>query len=219
MKLTIDLGGTNIRIAQIENDHCLQTKSIPCLSNESALIVINQLIELIQSMMDKDVESIGIGVPSILNPETGVVYNVANIPSWDIIPLKEIIEQRFGIPTAINNDSNCFTLGEKYFGKGKPFCNMVGVTIGTGIGTGIIINEQLYSGQYAGAGEMGSLPYLDSDFEQYCSSQFFKKCYNTTGEVLAERAAQNDETALKIWEEFGNHLGNFIKAILYAYSP
>ncbi|MGL5958738.1 MAG: ROK family protein, partial [Phocaeicola sp.] len=121
MKLAIDLGGTNIRIAQLENGVCLKSHSTPCFSNESESIVVNQLIDLIDSMMTDSVESIGIGVPSILDVEKGVVYNVANIPSWKIVPLKEIIETRFGIATRINNDSNCFTLGEKFFGEGKPF--------------------------------------------------------------------------------------------------
>ena len=66
------------------------------------------------------------------------------------------------VPVAINNDSNCFTLGESMFGEGKPYAHMVGVTIGTGIGAGVIINHRLYCGQYMGAGEIGSLPYLDS---------------------------------------------------------
>ena len=95
---------------------------------------------------------------------------------------------------------------------------MVGVTIGTGIGAGVVIDRHLYGGQYMGAGEIGSFPYLDSDFEHYCSSFLFKR-YGTTGAVVAEKAQQGEQTALEIWKEFGRHLGNLIKAILFAYAP
>lgn len=97
---------------------------------------------------------------------------MANISSWKEIHLKEALESEFRVPVAINNDSNCFTLGVKMFGEGQPYANMVGVTIGTGIGAGVIIDHRLYGGEFMGAGEIGTLPYLDSDFEQYCSSFF-----------------------------------------------
>ena len=114
--------------------------------------------------------------------------------------------------------SNCFTLGESLYGEGKSYTNMVGVTIGTGIGAGVVIGRRLYGGQYMGAGEIGSFPYLDSDFEHYCSSFLFKR-YGTTGAVVAEKAQQGEQAALEIWKEFGRHLGNLIKAILFAYAP
>ena len=82
------------------------------------------------------------------------------------------------------------------------------------IGAGVVIDRHLYGGQYMGAGEIGSFPYLDSDFEHYCSSFLFKR-YGTTGAVVAEKAQQGEQTALEIWKEFGRHLGNLIKAILF----
>lgn len=218
MKLSIDLGGTNIRIAQVEDGKCLNKVSVACMAQRDASTVLSQLFQLIRGVMDERVDGIGIGVPSIVDSEKGIVYNVANISSWKEIHLKEILENEFKVAVAINNDSNCFTLGESLFGEGKPYANMVGVTIGTGIGAGIIADHRLYCGQYMGAGEIGSLPYLDSDFEHYCSSFFFKR-YNITGALAVEKAAQGDEAALDIWKEFGMHLGNLMKAILFAYAP
>ena len=218
MKLSIDLGGTNVRIAQVENGICLNKMSVPCLAQQDASAVLDQLFQLIKGMMNVQVDGIGIGVPSIVDVEKGIVYNVANISSWKKIHLKDILEKRFMVPVAINNDSNCFTLGESMFGEGKPYAHMVGVTIGTGIGAGVIINHRLYCGQYMGAGEIGSLPYLDSDFEHYCSSSFFKR-HDTTGVVVAEKAERGDGAALEIWREFGTHLGNLMKVILFSYAP
>ncbi len=73
--------------------------------------------QLIRNMMNEQVDGIGIGVPSIVDPEKGIVYNVANISSWKEIHLKEILENEFKVAVAINNDSNCFTLGESYTAK------------------------------------------------------------------------------------------------------
>lgn len=218
MILSIDLGGTNVRIAQVENGRCLNKVSVACPSQQDASTILKLLSQLIESMMNEHVKGIGIGVPSIVDSDKGVVYNVANISSWKEIHLKETLEGEFGLPVAINNDSNCFTLGVKMFGEGQPFANMVGVTIGTGIGAGVIIDHRLYGGEYVGAGEIGSLPYLDSDFEHYCSSYFFKQ-HHTTGVEAAEKANLGDRAALETWEEFGTHLGNLMKAILYTYAP
>ena len=109
MKLSIDLGGTNIRIAQVEKGNCLNKVSVPCLAQQDASTVLNQLSQLIRNMMNEQVDGIGIGVPSIVDPEKGIVYNVANISSWKEIHLKEILENEFKVAVAINNDSNCFT--------------------------------------------------------------------------------------------------------------
>lgn len=218
MKLSIDLGGTNIRIAQVEDGKCLNKVSVACLAQQDASTVLSQLSRLIGEMMNETVDGIGIGVPSIVDSEKGIVYNVANISSWKEIHLKEVLENEFKVAVAINNDSNCFALGESLYGEGQPYANMVGVTIGTGIGAGVVIDHRLYCGQYVGAGEVGSFPYLDSDFEHYCSSFFFKR-HDTTGVSAAEKAKQGDRAALDIWTEFGMHLGNLMKVILFAYAP
>lgn len=218
MILSIDLGGTNVRIAQVEDGRCLNRTSVACPAQQDASAVIGLLIRLIKDHMNPQVTGVGIGVPSIADPERGIVYNVTNISSWKEIHLKEILTEEFALPVAVNNDSNCFTLGVKHYGEGRAFANMVGMTIGTGIGAGVIINHQLYGGEYLGAGEVGSFPYLDADFEHYCSSYFFKR-HCTTGAEAARRAALGEPAALDMWQEFGHHLGNLMKAILYAYAP
>ena len=83
----------------------------PCPSKEAEEVVINQLKRQIAQLMSPEVNSIGIGVPSVVDSVQGIVYNVANIPSWKEVHLKELLEQEFGIPVAVNNDANCFALG------------------------------------------------------------------------------------------------------------
>jgi len=219
MILGIDLGGTNIRIGQIVRGEIIGKISEPSPSEQSLESSLEYLKTSIHRMMTDEVEGIGIGVPSVVDISRGVVYNVANIPSWKEVHLKDILSDEFGLPVYINNDSNCFVLGEKEYGYGKSFKDIVGVTLGTGVGTGIVINNVLYGGRNTGAGEIGSLSYLDATLEDYCSSDFFIRYHNTTGKDAAVRARQGDVSALKIWDDFGVHIGHLMQAILYAYDP
>lgn len=133
--------------------------------------------------------------------------------------LKRYLEGHFQKPVHITNDANVFVLGEKTFGQGKSFRNMVGVTMGTGFGTGIIVDHKLYSGNLSSAGELGSIPYLRKTIEDYCCGKFFVNQHNLKGEVVFERAQNGDQKALDIFHEFGEHLGNAIKIIMYMLSP
>jgi glucokinase len=78
--------------------------------------------------------------------EKGIVYSVINIPSWHEVPLKQILEDRFGLPVFVNNDANCFAMGELYYGSGRGYRHLVGLIVGTGLGAGIVVNGRLYSG-------------------------------------------------------------------------
>lgn len=217
--LAIDLGGTNIRTGIVYREKLMSVKSVNIDSSYSFRQVMDILFDLIDQYIKEDLTGIGIGVPSVVDTEKGIVYNVQNIPSWQEVHLKSIIETKYDLPAFINNDANCFALAEKYFGKGKNVKSFIGLTIGTGLGAGIIINDRLYEGKNCGAGEIGMINYKDSIFENYCSGQFFSRLYNLSGEEVFHRAEENDALAKKILFEFGMHLGNAVKALLYAYDP
>lgn len=218
MKIGVDLGGTNIRAGLMDGTELIRKEKVSCPAQGSESEVIEAVAGLIGKLVSEDVDAIGIGVPSVVDTARGIVYNVANIPSWVEVHLKDILEERFGIPVFINNDSNCFTLGESRFGAGKEYKDMVGVTLGTGVGSGIMIGGHLYEGRNAGAGEIGCLAYRDKDFESYCSTPFFVS-HNTSGAGLAARAEAGDAEAIALWDEFGGHIGELVKAILFAYDP
>ena len=215
----IDLGGTNVRCGLVENGYVVAKLSEPCLCDGTENDVIDQIKRLISRLINPSVEGIGIGVPSVVDGQNGIVYNVLNIPSWKKVHLKDILEAEFNIPVYVNNDANCFALGEHRCGAGKLFSNMLGVTLGTGVGAGVILNSQLYNGSNTGAGEIGCLPYLEHTLEFYCGSAFFVELHNTTGKKSAEHAQKGDPNALKIWEEFGKHMGVLVKIIMFVYDP
>ncbi len=219
MKIGVDLGGTNIRAGLINDNAIIRMKTNPLINKDNLENTIDQLKKVIHSVRMPDVAGIGIGVPSVVDVQNGIVYDVVNIPSWKEVPLKTILEKEFDVPVYINNDVNCFVLGEKYCGFGKSYKNFVGITIGTGIGAGIVIDNRLYSGSNCGAGEIGYLPYLDHDFEYYCSSNFFEKIHGVNAYEIFLAAENNDANARKLWAEFGHHLGNALKAAVYAYDP
>ena len=212
----IDLGGTNIRGGLVSGTELKSIESGKINPNAKAEEIIMQLFDLTEKLMIDSVSAIGIGVPGLVDEERGIVFDVLNIPSWTELPLKQIMEERFGVPVLINNDANCFAVGEYYFGKGVEGDSMVGLTIGTGLGSGIILKGKLYSGKTCGAGEFGMIDYLDHHIEYYASGQFFKNVYDVDGELVFDKAKSGDATALKMYDELGRHLGNAIKIILYA---
>lgn len=215
----IDLGGTNINLGRVVKNQIEEFKSFDISSKGTKEKIMEEITKAIYRVINERVAGIGIGVPSLVDVKRGIVYNVQNIPSWDEVYLKDILEKQFGVPVYVNNDANCFTVGEKYFGKGKRFSNIVGITIGTGLGAGMIINDRLYSGMNCGAGEFGSIPYKDRIIEYYCSGQFFENVYGIKGSTLFENAQNNDNKALDIFEEFGYHLGNAVQIILFSVDP
>lgn len=218
MKIGIDMGGTNLRAALIDKQNILNIHSTSCPAEGTEEEVLNALIKLVKGLMTDEVTGIGAGIPSVVDVEKGIVYNAANIASWKRVKLGRILNEAFGVPVKLNNDSNCFTLGIHNYGEGYGYNDMLGITIGTGIGTGIITNGQLYTGHNTGAGEIGSLPYLKHDYEFYCSSNYFREL-GITAQTLSAQAEKGQVEACKNWETFGQHLGNFIKATMFTYDP
>lgn len=215
----VDLGGTKITIGKVEKDHICEHVSFDISSQGTEGQIVSEIINGIKEIFCDDIDGIGIGVPSLVDIGSGIVYDVQNIPSWKEVHLRDILSEHFHVPIYINNDANCFAVGEKYFGQGKNFQNIVGITIGTGLGAGIIIKNHLYSGLNCGAGEFGSVPYLEKTYEYYCSGQFFINEYSERGHAIHDRAVRGDASALEIFQVFGNHLGNAINAILFALDP
>jgi glucokinase len=215
----IDLGATNIRGAHVRETGISEIQSQRIRSNGTEREVLDDVFALADSLMDETVSAIGIGVPSVVDIEEGIVYDVVYIPSWKEVPLKKLMEERYHVPVFVNNDANCFALGEHYFGGGRGYSSFIGLTIGTGVGAGVIINHKLYPGRNCGAGEFGICDYLDKDYEYYSSGSFFQNVYGLDGEFIFEKAKQGDDDALRLYAEMGTHLGNTIKLILYTYDP
>jgi len=218
----VDLGGTKIaagKISQgkVEEDYSSLLSKQKLESDAEAVIAV--VVNTITHLFDRKVKGIGVGVPSVVDRKKGIIYDVVNIPSWKEVYLKSILESKFGVPAFIDNDANCFALGERLYGKGRKYENFVGLTIGTGIGGGVINKGRLLEDTNCGSGEFGEILYKDKRYEDYCSGLFFQNKYDIKGQDLFKRAKNKDKTAIKIFEEFGFHLGNAIKTVMCAVDP
>ena len=217
--LGIDIGGTNIRAGLVEENSVVKIESLKIKKDGSETEIMKDLDSLIGKFLKDKIEGIGIGVPSVVDSVRGIVYDATNIPAWKEVHLKEQVEAKYNIPVYVNNDANCFVMGEKYFGKGKQYNNIVGLIIGTGLGAGLILNNGLYAGANCGAGEFGMILFKDHNFEYYCSGQYFENEHRLTGEAIHQGAERGEGSALEIFSQFGSHLGEAIKVIMLAVDP
>jgi glucokinase len=184
----VDLGGTNMRAGRIAGDRLVAQGNAPTPQDAADCgETLEALIEVIRSVWDEGVVAIGIGVPSVVDREKGIVYNVVNIPHWEEVHLKEILEARFSVPVYVDNDANCFALGERIFGDGKTVDNFVGLTLGTGLGGGIIQKGKLLADANCGSGEFGMIPYQGQILEYFCSGSYFMNVWGVDGKEMYTR--------------------------------
>lgn len=212
------MGGTNLRVGLVDEGRIVKLLSEPCKATASVDVVLEHIAALVSRLMTSEVSQIGVGVPSVVDSVRGIVYDVVGIPSWREVHLKEYLEERFGVPVHVNNDCNCFALGVCRYGEARGYNDVVCMALGTGVGAGIVVGGKLYSGQNTGVGEIGAIPYLDKDYEYYCSSRFFVG-RGTTGKEAFEKAKAGDREALALWKEFGHHVGRLVMLAMYAYDP
>jgi glucokinase len=195
----------------------LKSRAISARENQD--VVINEICDTISSVLTPATEGIGIGVPSIVDVEKGIIYDAPNIPSFREVPLKDILQRRFRIPVFVNNDANCFALGELHFGAARGYKHLIGLIVGTGMGSGVVINGKLYAGPNCGAGEIGHIPYKDQEIEYYCSGRYFLREFGLDGAALHERALKGDATAQSMLASFGDDFAHAIMTLLYAFDP
>lgn len=154
--LVADVGGTHIRVACFPTDSQKPTKlqRIDTVGPDSPH---DRLINLISTVAPRgeEIAAIAVAAPGPLDPFAGMVYEAPNIPSWINLPLRKLIEDRFHVPVAIGNDANLAALGEWRFGAGVGHRNLVYVTVSTGIGGGVICDNQLLLGVRGLAAELG----------------------------------------------------------------
>jgi glucokinase len=215
----VDLGGTSFNIGLVKRGMLMDEVNRIIDGNSKSGEVLSILTSAIDEIITPDVRGIGVGVPGIVDTHTGIIYDIQNIPSWKEIHLQDILQDTFKVPVVLNNDANCFALAEKRYGKGQSYDNFAGLSIGTGLGMGVIINNRLYNGVMCGAGEIGMLPYKEGIVEEYAGSFFFTREYHRTAKQMHEEALKGELAAIEAFDEFGIHLGEAIKIILFMYAP
>lgn len=156
----VDIGGTKVACVLADAEgNILARQWQPTRSAEGWQTVVQQLFEMTEKVLEgvpfQQVRGIGISCGGPLDSQQGIVYSPPNLPGWDAVPIKRLFEERFGLPTRLENDANATALAEHRFGAGRGTRNMVFMTWGTGIGGGLILDGRLYRGTNDLAGEIG----------------------------------------------------------------
>lgn len=239
----IDVGGTNIKVGLVDPKGVIRARLF--LPTKKYVRSKQKLIEAIifgcyeiikKSGLKKSlVVGIGIGLPGLINTEKGLVYSLTNIPGWKNVPLKKIIESKLKIPTFIDNDVNVITLAEWKYGAGRKMRNMICITIGTGLGGGLIINNALYRGEGFAAGEVGHIPLNEKGkacqcggwgcLETYAGNRYLngearKEFHsNIVLEDVTQKAQKGNKAAIRFWKQVGEHIGNGLTGVVNVLNP
>lgn len=215
MTIGVDLGATQIRAAICQGDVLISKRNTILKNKDSLDLTLDQISDFLRPLVDTGTMSIGIGVPAIVDVPSGTVFNSNNISSWGCVPLKSILEKRLNVPVYVNNDANCFAYGAYKYELKREFSNVVGITLGTGLGTGLILNGKPYFGVNCGAGEIGMMAYKGGTIEDYTGSKFFLREYGIT----AKEANKYSNEYQNVWDEYGTHIGELVKTVVLAYDP
>jgi glucokinase len=196
----VDLGGTKISAGavSIDGSRVVGVRSAPTQPELGPEGVVDRIYSVIEgTILDavnetgvnrKDIVGIGIGAPGPLDRDHGIVVVAPNL-GWKDFPLRDRITSRFGLPATLDNDANCATVGEWWLGAARGGRNVVGITIGTGIGGGLIINEQLYHGASDVAGEIGHTTIDVNGRHCKCGNYGCLEAY-ASGPAIATRARE-----------------------------
>ncbi len=189
--LAADIGGTNTRMAVVNKDGDILTllkKSTYCKEGRDEMIrfIVSCVGETIEKskLSKKEICGMGIGFPGPLNAETGTVFNPPNLIGWDSVPLRDILEKELNVPVAIENDANAAALGEWWKGAGSGTDSLFCITLGTGVGGGIILDGKVWHGASSIAGEIGHTTVIRDGIKCTCGNIGCLERYACSGGIL-----------------------------------
>ncbi len=153
----VDFGGTSVKIALVDDQGSILSEQRIITEHvkdrDEWLTKVCSAIDVLKG--PRSIAGVGVGVPGFVDYERGYIYDLANVPGWAGVPLADLLEERLKVPVRIDNDVNAMAVGECTFGAGRTFQHAVFVTLGTGVGGALLINNQLYRGAHSMAGEIG----------------------------------------------------------------
>ena len=218
--LGVDLGGTKISCGIISTRGEILGKpyTIPTGGRDSEKAIINRIFSAIEKALGlarlkiTDIAGIGIGATGPLDIKEGLILECPFLPTLNYFPLRKRVHEKFKIPVIMNNDANCFALGECFFGAGREYKIVLGYTLGTGLGCATVINSTIYSGATQHACEVWPSPYRNETIEHFVSGRGISRMYrefggeNLSALEIAQLAYNGDKSAKQTWEQFGEHL-------------
>ncbi|MDN3514374.1 MAG: ROK family protein [Candidatus Brocadia sp.] len=248
----IDLGGTNLKAGVVDTDgKILHRLSIKTHSNADPQTISNQILELIAEIIqgahvkESDIMGIGLGSPGLVDKKGETILFSPNLPRWRNIPIKRVVSERFSKPCVLENDANAAAWGEKWVGAGREVNSLVMLTLGTGVGGGIVLENRLWRGANNVAAEIGHMVIqMDGPLcncgnrgcvEVYASAtgmvrrfkellrsgvlSLLKDCDEITAKMINEAAIRGDKASLDVIEETGRYLGIALINVMHVLNP
>ncbi|MBI4281733.1 ROK family protein [Candidatus Uhrbacteria bacterium] len=234
MIMGLDIGGTTIKGGLVTKRGVVTKRaSIPSNARRGQARFVENIERCIELLGVENVDGIGVGCPGSMNPSRGIIIAPPNIPLRNF-PLREYLARRYHLPVTVDNDANAFTLAEATLGAGKRYRSVVGLTLGTGIGGGIIIDKTIEHGR-GNAGELGYItlhmhgPRGKSgdvgSLQEYLRGEPLEKVKRALGlsrysaKDLEMLGRQRKRIALAYWKRFGEYLGIGIASIVHVLDP
>ncbi len=175
--IAVDLGGTAIKSAVFQDGRLIEKVETPTQAEAGRESVIENLIQSVVRLGQSRIAGIGIGSPGRVNPETGAVDWIENIPALNGVNLSLLMRERFGCPVYIDNDATNAARGEFLFGAGRGATHMLCITLGTGVGGGLILDGRVYDGPGHYAGEVGHMTYIPEGMACSCGKRGCLEAY------------------------------------------
>ncbi|MFA5149026.1 MAG: ROK family protein [Candidatus Omnitrophota bacterium] len=240
----IDLGGTYTKLALVSSSGKIlrraRLSTQDHVSRDSLLGAIASEIGVLMKkarLTRRQVKGVGIGVPGLVDFSRGVVYDLTNVRGWKNTPVKRLLENKLKIPVLADNDVNVMALGECKFGAGKGARNAVCITLGTGVGGGIIIDGGIYRGSTFSAGEVGHMPLKEEGLscncggygclERYVGNRHISEEFRSikggdsllSPESISIAARKGDKASIELWDRVGKRIGTTLAGIVNLLNP
>jgi glucokinase len=232
----VDLGGTKILAGVVTRDGEILRRHERATPHDSQDSVVRELEAAVQELLDADVRAVGFGVPSPIDQVLGVVVECVNLPLRDVA-LREHMTNRFGLPVGLDNDANAAAIGEWRAGAGRGADDLVMLTLGTGLGGGVIAGGRPFRGSRGTGIELGHVVivhdgrrcqgacrgrgHLEPYVTGLAATEAAREAFGATANArrLIQLAAEGDETARGILAEMGRHLGSGMGSFVNVFAP
>jgi len=246
LAIGIDFGGTSVKIGVLRHGTLIEeAPRIDTQEFEAARPLIERINETCSDLRSRHsgIEAIGVGMPGFVDFPTGMVHNLTNVKGWKRIYLKRELNELTKLPVTVENDANCMAYAEWKRGAGRGMRDLVAITLGTGVGGGLIVNNQIVRGCNYVAGELGqtSIDYrgpagaygnrgsledyvgnqqiTDLAYERYAKSGVPRERAKCTPADLSELARQGDEIALDVWDTVAQMLSTSLMTCCWLLNP
>jgi glucokinase len=229
----IDLGGTKIRAGLVDDkgNNIGPFVDVSTEAHRETKVVESHILKAVAGVLKQsnfkssDLRGMGIGSPGPLDLESGVILDAPNLPSLHHYPLKKRMQEKFGIPVSVDNDGNCFVLGEALFGLKNQYPIVAGLTLGTGVGCGIVMHGRVFHGATGTAAEIWKTPFRDKTIEEMLSGRGLENIYaslsgnDKDARSICLDAEKADPQALEAWQDYGTCLGDALAWITNLLDP